>query len=69
MRLKDKKNNKLVTPKRLIYKKRCNLDSSLLGKESFNFYGMLTSEYRACKRQRLESKLECFTKDTPTKAE
>jgi hypothetical protein len=49
-RLEDKEDNKPVTPKRLMHKKRCNLDSSLLGKEGFNFYSMLTSKYRAYKR-------------------
>ena len=48
--LKDKKDNKPVAPKRLIYKKRCNLDSSSSGEEGFNFYSMFTSKYRARKR-------------------
>ena len=67
--LKDEENNKPVTPERLIHKKRCNSDSLLLGKKGFNFYDMLTNEYRACKCQRLESKLKYFIKNTPTKAE
>jgi hypothetical protein len=49
-RLEDKEDNKPVAPKRLIYKKRRNLNSSLSGEEGFNFYSMLTSEYRARKR-------------------
>jgi hypothetical protein len=49
-RLEDKEDNKPVAPKRLIYKKRYNLDLLLLGEEGFNFYSMLTSKYRARKR-------------------
>jgi hypothetical protein len=66
--LEDKEDNEPVAPERLIHKKRCNSDLSSSGEEGFNFYSMLTSKYRAYKRQRLESKLERFTKDTPTKA-
>ena len=47
--LKDKKDNKLITPEQLIYKKYYDLDLLLLGKEGFNFYSMLISEYKACK--------------------
>jgi len=50
MQLEDKEDNKPVTPKRLIYKKRYNSDSLLLGEKGFNFYSMLTSKYRARKR-------------------
>jgi len=67
--LEDKEDDEPVAPKRLMHKKRYNLDSSSSGEEGFNFYGMLPSEHRARKRQRLESELERFTKDTPTKAE
>ena len=52
-----------------MYKKHYNSDSLLLGKEGFNFYNILISKYKAYKCQRLKSKLECCTKDTPTKAE
>ena len=48
-RLEDKEDNKPVAPKWLIYKKRYNLDLSSSSKEGFNFYNILTSEYRACK--------------------
>ena len=50
MRLEDKEDNEPVAPKRLMYKKHYDLDSLSLGKKGFNFYGMLTSKYRACKR-------------------
>ena len=48
--LKDKEDNKLVTPKRLIYKECYNLDLLLLGKKGFNFYNILISKYKAYKR-------------------
>ena len=50
MQLKDKEDNKLITFKWLIYKKYYNLDLLSLGKEGFNFYSILISKYRACKR-------------------
>ena len=67
--LEDEDDDEPAAPERLMHKKRCDSDSSLSGEESFNFHGMLTSEYRARKRRRLESEFERFTKDTPTKAE
>ena len=66
--LKDEENNELVAPERLMHKKYYDLDLSLLGKKGFNFHNMLINEYKARKRQRLESKLKRFTKNTPTKA-
>lgn len=51
-----------------MHKKRRDSDSSS-GEEGFNFHGMLSSEYRARKRQKLRSELERFTEYTPTKAE
>jgi hypothetical protein len=49
-RLEDEEDDKPVAPERLMHKKRRNLDSSSSGEEGFNFYSMLTSEYRARKR-------------------
>jgi hypothetical protein len=49
-RLEDEEDNEPVAPERLIHKKRCDLDLLLSGEEGFNFYSMLTSEYRAYKR-------------------
>ena len=47
--LEYKKDNKLITPEQLIYKKYYDLDLLLLGKEGFNFHNILISEYKACK--------------------
>lgn len=49
-RLEDKEDDEPVAPQRLMYKKRRDSDSSSSGEEGFNFYSMLTSEYRARKR-------------------
>ena len=48
-RLKNKEDNKLVTLKRLIYKKCYNLNLLLLGKKGFNFYNIFTSKYKTYK--------------------
>jgi hypothetical protein len=67
--LEDEEDNEPVAPERLMHKKCCDLDSSLSGKKGSNFYGMLISECKARKRQRLKSELKRFTKNPPTKAE
>jgi len=69
VQLEDEEDNEPNAPERLMHKKPRDSDSSSSGEEGFKFHDMLTSEYRTRKRQRLESELERFTKDTPTKVE
>ena len=53
--LEDEEDNEPVAPERLMHKKRRDLDSSSSGEKGFNFHGILTSKYRARKRQRLNT--------------
>ena len=59
----EEEDDQPVAPERLMHKKRRDSDSSS-GEEGFNFHGMLSSEYRARKRQKLRSELERFTEYT-----